>query len=89
MHDWLQQLDQGHDVCSVYFDLRKAFDSVPHCPLLQKLLDIHLINPYIIQWVSSYLTNRYQLVVVEGTSSPVLQCYEGSPKVPSWVPYYY
>ena len=78
-HNWLQQLDLGYDVCTMYFDLRKAFDSVPHCPLLQKLLDIQL-NPYIVQWVSSYLTNRSQLVVVEGTSSPVLPVLSGVPQ---------
>ena len=78
-HDWLSQLDQGHDVCSVYFDLRKAFDSVPHRPLLQKLIDIQL-NPYIIQWVNSYLSNRSQLVVVEGTCSSILPVLSGVPQ---------
>ena len=78
-HNWLQQLDLGYNVCTVYFDLRKTFDSVPHRPLLQKLLDIQL-NPYIVQWVSSYLTNRSQLVVVEGTSSPVLPVLSGVPQ---------
>ena len=53
-----------------------AIDSVPHWPLLQKLLDIQL-NPYIVQWVSSYLTNRSQLVVVEG---PVLSVLLGVPQ---------
>ena len=79
MHNRLQQLDLGYDVCTVYFDLQKAFDSVSHRPLLQKLLDIQL-NPYIVQWVSSYLTNRSQLVVVEGTSSPVLPVLSGVPQ---------
>ena len=78
-HDWLQQLDQSHDICTVYFDLCKAFDSVPHRPLLQKLLVIQL-NPYIIQWVSSYLTHRSQIVVVEGTCSPVLPVLSGVPQ---------
>ena len=78
-HNWLQQLDLGYDVCTVYFDLQNAFESVPHRPLLQKLLDIQL-NPYIVQWVSSYLTNRSQLVVVEGTSSPVLPVLSGVPQ---------
>ena len=78
-HNWLQQLDLGFDVCTVYFDLRKAFDSVPHRPLLQKLLDIQL-NPYLVQWVSSYLTNRSQKVVVDGTSSPTLPVLSGVPQ---------
>ena len=79
IHNWLQQLDLGFDVCTVYFDLRKAFDSVPHRPLLQKLLDIQL-NPYLVQWVSSYLTNRSQKVVVDGTSSPTLPVLSGVPQ---------
>ena len=67
------------EVCSVYFNLRKAFDSVPHRPLLQKLLDICL-SPYIVQWVASYLTNRSQMVVAEGTCSPVLPVLSGVPQ---------
>ena len=42
IHDWISSLDLGNEVCIVFFDIRKAFDSVPHTPLLQKLLDIGL-----------------------------------------------
>ena len=50
------------------FDIQKAFDSVPHLPLLQKLEQIG-INPYILGSVQSYLTERKQFVVVEGSFS--------------------
>ena len=56
------------------FDLKKAFDSVPHHPLLDKLahygLDAHTLS-----WITSYLTNQKQHVVVGGETSwdtPVL-----------------
>ena len=78
-HDWLMQLDQGFDVCSVYFDLRKAFNSVPHRSLIQKLFDIQL-NPFYIRWIESYLTNRSQQVVVEGSCSPILPVLSGVPQ---------
>ena len=34
----LQLSEHGTDVAVTFFDLRKAFDSVPHLPLLQKLV---------------------------------------------------
>ena len=40
--------------CGVFIDLKKAFDTVDHKILLDKL------NYYGSQWFSSYLTNRTQ-----------------------------
>ena len=78
-HDWLNNLENGNEVCSVYLDLRKAFDSVPHRLLIQKLSDIQL-EPYIIQWINSYLAERSQLVVVGGACSSVLPVISGVPQ---------
>ena len=47
----------------LFFDLKKAFDSVPHRALLDKLHEINL-HPALIKWICSYLANRTQQVVV-------------------------
>ena len=51
-----------------FFDYRKAFDSVPHLPLLEKLESLDF-NIYIQKWITEYLTIRSQTVVVNGKSS--------------------
>ena len=54
-HDWLQQVEMGNEVCSIFFNLKKAFDSFPHHLLHQRLEEIET-DPYIVQWIRSYLT---------------------------------
>ena len=37
-------IEQGSDVALIFFDLRKAFDSVPHALLLKDIkLDSHIV----------------------------------------------
>ena len=79
IHDWLTQMDNGREVYSVFFDIRKAFDSVSHELLLSKLAGIQ-VDPYIIQWIRCYLTGRSQLVVVGGEESLVLPVLSGVPQ---------
>ena len=78
-HNWFQQLENGNEVCCIFFDLKKAFDSVPHSLLLQKLSEIE-VDPYIIQWIRNYLTCRSQHVVVGGEESCVLPVVSGVPQ---------
>ena len=78
-HNVFQLLEAGFDVSLVFFDLRKAFDSVPHLPLLQKLKDTDL-NQHILQWISSYLCNRQQYIVIEGASSSTTPVLSGVPQ---------
>ena len=42
IHDWHQALEIGKDVCAVFLDLSKAFDKVPHIPLLIKLPELNI-----------------------------------------------
>ena len=49
-------------------DLSKAFDSVPHNRLLMEIRDYGINGP-LLSWLKSFLTGRFQRVVVRGTCS--------------------
>ena len=51
------------------FDLSKAFDRMPHSPLLLKLRAVGLSGP-LHSWFRSYLSDRSKLVAVHGVNSP-------------------
>ena len=61
--DWQKALDQGYEVCVVFFDVSKAFDTVPHSLLLAKLSELGL-DPYLLRWIRNYLSDRSQYVVL-------------------------
>ena len=52
----------------ILMDIIKAFDTVPHNRLRQKLR-WYGITGSTYQWMSAFLTNCYQRVVIEKTSS--------------------
>lgn len=47
------------------FDFSRAFDSVPQAIVCDKLRSLN-INPYVINWIVSFLSSRKQRVVVDG-----------------------
>ena len=51
MDSWLRTIEEGGDVGAVFFDLRKAFDSVPHKPLIDKLEQTGM-STHILNWVT-------------------------------------
>ena len=79
VNEWLQALDAGNEICVIFFDVRKAFDSVPHIPLLNRLAEIEL-PPAIIRWLKNYLTDRVQFVAIEGAQSDILPVISGVPQ---------
>jgi len=78
-NEWFKILDDGADVGAIFFDLSKAFDSVPHKALLEKLKDIGL-NRLLLKWITDNLTNRKQQVVVNGETSEELPVLSGVPQ---------
>ena len=79
INDWAFCLERRNSVHCVLLDLAKAFDSVPHCHLLLKLecLGIH---GNLLSWFGSFLTNRYQRVVINGCFSDWLPVRSGVPQ---------
>ena len=77
--DWHQCLTTHRQVAAVFFDIRKAFDSVPHCQLLQSLADIG-ISGQLHRWFANYLSGRHQRVVLEGFSSSYQPVTSGVPQ---------
>ena len=66
-------MDKGLLTGAVFIDLKKAFDTVPHDGLLNKLLR-YGIQDQPLSWFESYLTNRTQSVSIENhLSSSVLR----------------
>ena len=61
-------VDEGKAVDVVYLDFSKAFDTVSHSILLQKLADRGL-DRYILGWVRNWLEGRAQRVVANGIKS--------------------
>ena len=55
---WFSLLEARWEMCAIFFDYRKAFDSMPHRPLLIKLISIN-IDPFLIRWIADYLTLQY------------------------------
>ena len=78
-HEWYALMEEGKEVGTVFFDLTKAFDSVPHQLLLTKLKELGL-SPFLVKWVANYLTRRVQSVVIGGASSCPLPVLSGVPQ---------
>ena len=69
------KIDSNEAICSIFLDLSKAFDTVNHQILLQKLYR-YGIRGVPLQWFKSYLESRTQYVYVENVKSNPLsiQC---------------
>ena len=63
----------------ILLDLSKAFDSVSHQRLLQKLSAVGA-SPATVSWFQSYLTGRTQSVRIDSVSSDPLLITHGVPQ---------
>ncbi|MES9905174.1 MAG: reverse transcriptase family protein [Sedimenticola sp.] len=64
--EWFDILDKGGNIDCIYLDFRKAFDTVPHMRLSNKLYS-YGVRGHVRQWIENFLRDRQQSVRI-GTS---------------------
>jgi hypothetical protein len=77
-HDWLVSLNLSHTTDIIYIDFSRAFDSIVHNKLLNKLYS-YGITGKLLDWIASFVQNRFQCVAIEN-------CFSSAAKVISGVP---
>ena len=65
-NDWHCTLKGNKQVGVVFFDIRKAFDSVPHDCFLVALANVG-VSGKLNRWFENYLSNRKQRVILDGS----------------------
>ena len=77
--DLARNIDNKVQTDVLILDFQKAFDTVPHTRLIQKL-DFYGIRGNILKWITTWLTTRTQQVVVDGESSAPCHVKSGVPQ---------
>ena len=74
-NQWLMNMDNGSLSAVVFLDIKKAFDTVDHIILLQKL-NCYGIQGESVKLLDSYLTDRMQRCSVNGhiSSLEIIKC---------------
>ena len=79
LHDWMENLDNKIPTDAIYLDLSKAFDTVPHLRLVNKLRG-YGIGGNLLEWIKDFLTDRSQFVSVNDSCSDKIPVHSGVPQ---------
>ena len=77
--NWVFNIDRGNVNAVVFVDLKKAFDTVDHDILLSKM-SLYGIQGTALHWFKSYLANRTQRCLVNGSLSEICSLKCGVPQ---------
>ncbi len=78
-HAIAKAIASGKQVDIILLDFSKAFDKVPHRRLIHKL-KYYGVRGQTAEWIQSFLQNRNQRVLLDGTSSSDASVYSGVPQ---------
>ena len=80
LDDITQSMNSQNDVDVIYFDFAKAFDTVCQDIILHKLKHIYKIDGLMLNFIQSYLQDRLQRVVIDGSFSDSVSVNSGVPQ---------
>ena len=78
--DILDNMDKGRVNCLVMLDLSAAFDMVNYQYLMDRLRYRFGLDGKIMEWISNYLQDRTQKVVVDNVKLEPVQLNQGVPQ---------
>jgi hypothetical protein len=78
-NDILHTLDNKKSCAALFIDLSKAFDTVDHHLLLQRLQSIGF-STTVLSWFTNYLSGRTQCVALDNCTSSLLEVKMGVPQ---------
>jgi hypothetical protein len=79
VNDWSKALDSGYSIDVIYIDVSKAFDTISH-ELLKQKLKKYGIGGKFYHWISDFLSNRTQKVRVASSFSNSANVISGVPQ---------
>ena len=77
LHDWSIAINNKKSLDIIYIDYSRAFGSVVHSKLLLKFKKSYGIKYDLFNWISSFLYNRKQRVILNNCSSDFSDVYSG------------
>ena len=80
LNDLLLETDSGKISLLTLLDLSAAFDTIDHTILLSRLQNTFGIHDNALNWFKSYITDRFQAVVIEGAQSEPVKLTCGVPQ---------
>jgi hypothetical protein len=75
----IDSIESKAQVDAIYFDFAKAFDSIEHTIIINKLAAIGF-DPIFLKWIASYLVGRKQYVLLKDIKSDYIHCHSGVPQ---------